>query len=63
MNVSYGDNIYYRLPVSGLTCSISHKRFWQFHADERNIHGTIPDIAVPAADALDVALKAVEKKR
>ena len=63
MNVSYGDNIYYRLPVSGLTCSISHKRFWQFHADERNIHGTIPDIAVPAADALDAALKAVDKKR
>ena len=27
MNVSFGDIIYYKLPVSGLSCTISFKRF------------------------------------
>lgn len=60
MNVHYGDVLSYRLPVSGLHCTISYKRFWQFHADENDIHGTIPDIAVPAADALARALREIK---
>lgn len=63
MNVCYGDVLSYRLPVSRLHCSISFKRFWQFRADENDIHGTIPDIAVPAADALDKALHIIKKKK
>ena len=63
MNVSYGDILVYRLPASRLTCTISYKRFWLFHADERSIHGTIPDIAVPAADALEAALKAIKSRK
>ena len=63
MNVSFGDILYFRLPVSKLSCSVSYKRFWQFHADENNIHGTLPDIPVPAADALDAAMKLVGKNR
>ena len=47
MNVSFGDIIYYKLPVSGLSCTISFKRFWQYGADEKEIHGTLPDYAVP----------------
>lgn len=57
MNVCYGDILTYQLPISGLSTSISFKRFWQLRADENNIHGTLPDIAVPAAEALDTALK------
>ena len=62
MNVCFGDVLSYRLPVSHLHCSISFKRFWQFRADESDIHGTIPDVAVPAADALDKALQIIKKK-
>lgn len=63
MNVCYGDVLSYHLPVSRLHCSISFKRFWQFRADESDIHGTIPDIAVPSADALDKALQIIKKKK
>lgn len=60
MNVAYGDVLAFQLPVSGLCCSVSFKRFWQLRADERDIHGTIPDIAVPAADALNKTLQLIE---
>lgn len=63
MNVCYGDVLGYRLPVSQLYCSISFKRFWQFRADESDIHGTIPDVAVPASEAMDKALKMIKKKK
>lgn len=62
MNVCFGDVLSYHLPVSRLQCSISFKRFWQFRADESDIHGTIPDVAVPAAEALDKALEIIKKK-
>lgn len=55
MNVSFGDKVWYQLPVSGLKCGISFKRFWQFRADESSIHGTFPDIPVSAQDALQTA--------
>ena len=57
MNVSFGDVVYYKMPYSGLAASISHKRFWQYGADENNIHGTIPDYIVPKEDALSKALE------
>ena len=52
-----GDVVYYKMPYSGLAASISHKRFWQYGADENNIHGTIPDYIVPKEDALSKALE------
>ena len=61
MNVCYGDVLSYSLPVSRMHCSVSFKRFWQFRADESDIHGTIPDIAVPSEDALDKALQIIKK--
>lgn len=61
MNVCYGDILGYRLPISKMLCSISFKRFWQMNADENDIHGTIPDIEVPASEALDTALKQIRK--
>ena len=63
MNVSFGDIVYYRLPVSGIYCSISYKRFWQFKADEDDIHGTLPDIEVPAGEAMDRALEIIQQSR
>lgn len=63
MNVSFGEVIYFTLPVSKLYSSVSCKRFWQFHADENDIHGTLPDIQVPAADAMSKAMKLAKKNR
>ncbi len=57
MNVSFGEFLRYKLPNSGLQCGISFKRFWHYGADESDIHGTLPDIAVPAEKAMKVALK------
>lgn len=62
MNVCFGDILFYKLPVSGLYCSISYKKFWQYGADEKDIHGTLPDYTVPEAEALDEALKRIKKK-
>ena len=61
MNVSYGEVLAYRLPVSKIVCTISYKRFWQMNADEDDIHGAIPDIATDAADALDTALRYIKE--
>lgn len=63
MNVCYGDILRYMLPVSKLYLTISFKRFWQFRADENDIHGTMPDVAVPADDAMDAAMKLAKKNR
>ncbi len=63
MSVSYGDILVYRMPVSKLRATVSYKRFWQFRADENDIHGTLPDIEVPAADALDEALRRIRQSR
>ena len=61
MNVHYGDILSYDLPISGLSASMPFKRFWQLNADENDVHGTLPDVAVPTAEALDVALKLAKK--
>lgn len=63
MNVSFGDILYYKLPVSGLYCTISFKRFWQYGASEKDIHGTLPDYEVNQAKALDVAFKLIKKSK
>lgn len=60
MNVCFGDITMYEMPLSGLTCSISYKRFWHFNADENDIHGTLPDIEVPAQDALEKTLQLIK---
>lgn len=63
MNVCYGDILTYTLPISKIKTTISFKRFWQLRADENDIHGTLPDVAVNADDALDTALRLAAKNR
>lgn len=53
MNVTFGDVWSYTLPHSCLHCGVSWKRFYHYGADERDIHGTLPDVEVPADRALD----------
>lgn len=63
MNVCYGDILGYHLPISKMICTVSFKRFWQFHANENDIHGTIPDISVPADEAMETALKIINVRK
>lgn len=57
--VAFGDVISYRLPNTKLGGVISHKEFYGYGATEKNRHGVIPDIEVPAGEALDKALSVV----
>ncbi|SFG51535.1 S41 family peptidase [Prevotella sp. KH2C16] len=61
MNVCFGDVLMYRLPVSGLKASVSYKRFWQYGADENDIHGTLPDYEVPKDEALARAIEIAKR--
>ncbi|MBQ7237206.1 MAG: hypothetical protein IJS20_00275 [Bacteroidales bacterium] len=55
--ISFGDVLMYQMPYSRLTASISYKQFWQYGADEKDFHGTIPDYIVSKEEALSKALE------
>jgi len=57
VSVSFGDVLLYKMPYSGLTASVSFKKFWHYNADENHIHGTIPDYCVAKENALSKALE------
>lgn len=57
MNVAYGDVLKFTLPISELSGIVSYKRFWQYKADEKDIHGVIPDKEVRADNAMATALR------
>lgn len=63
MNVAYGDVLGYNLPVSGITCGISYKRFWKHNADENDIHGAIPEYQVLKEKAMMKALQLIRESR
>lgn len=63
MGVSFGDLVPYTLPVSRLFCTISYKRFWQYGADEEDIHGALPDYVVASQEALEKALQLIRENR
>ena len=63
MNISFGDVLWYHLPASGITCGISYKRFWMYNADEKDIHGAIPEYQVPQDQAMNKALQLIKKTR
>lgn len=63
MGVSFGDFVRYTLPASRLTCTISHKRFWHYGADEEDIHGVLPDYPVPQQDALQKAMELIKEEQ
>ena len=62
MSVCFGDILYYSMPVSGIQTSVSFKRFWQYGANEQDIHGTLPHYNVPARKALDFVKKRITAK-
>lgn len=62
MTVSFGDMMYWTMPVSGIVTTISYKRFWFMNSDEHDIHGVIPHIPTKAENALETAIKHFRKK-
>lgn len=60
--VSFGDMIMLQMPNSRLSYSVSYKRFYNYGATDRDIHGTLPDYPVSADDALDYTLKLIRGK-
>lgn len=57
--VCFGDIVRQKLPYSGLSYTVSHKKFYQYGATDKDIHGTIPDYEVPSADALNFTIKLI----
>ena len=62
MNVTFGDMMYWTMPVSGIVTTISYKRFWFMHSDENDIHGAIPHISTTAGNALETAITQFKRK-
>lgn len=62
MNVTFGDMMYWTMPVSGIVTTISYKRFWFMNSDENDIHGVIPHISTTAGNALNTAIKQFKSK-
>lgn len=60
MNISSGDVITEKLPHTQFGLVLPHKIFYMVGTDENSpIHGILPDIPVPAEEAMDTALKKI----
>lgn len=58
---SYGDCLSFRLPNSGISLTVSYKRWYRI--DQSKAHELIePDVPCDSAEALDVAFGLIEKK-
>lgn len=61
--VCFGDIVRQRLPYSGFSYTVSHKKFYQYGATDDDIHGTIPDYKVPADSALNFTIELIKKEK
>jgi len=59
--VSFGDAISTTLPVTKLPLFISHRKFYRGGATDKERHGVLPDYKVDTDNALDFALKLIDK--
>jgi C-terminal processing protease CtpA/Prc len=59
--VCFGDIITPKLPNSGVSYSVSWKKFYGYGATDENTHGTLPDYAVEAEKALDFAIDLIKR--
>lgn len=62
ISVCFGDIVIYKLPSSGISSTISYARMYEYDADDKNIHGTIPDITIPQKDALMYTLQYISER-
>lgn len=60
--VSFGEAIEFQLPNTGMGYRSSWKEFYNYGATDADRHGVIPDVEVPATQALDKALEIIASK-
>lgn len=61
MSVAFGVVNVFRLPNTGKAYSISVNKLYEYGADDKDIHGTLPDYPVPADEALDYTLDLIRR--
>lgn len=61
MSVCFGNIVIFRLPHSKIASTISFARMYEYKADDKDIHGTMPDVEIPANKAMDYAIKQIKK--
>jgi C-terminal processing protease CtpA/Prc len=61
--VCFGDIISPELPNSGLSYSISWKKFYNYGATDDNTHGTLPDYNVEAEKALEFTIDLISRRK
>ena len=59
--VCYGDIISQFLPNTNIQFGTSFKKFYMYGSTDEHMHGVIPDIKVPAAEAMDYAISNILK--
>lgn len=60
--VSFGEAIEFQLPNTGMGYRSSWKEFYNYGATDADRHGVVPDVEVPASQALDKALEIIVSK-
>ena len=61
--VCFGDMMSYRLPNTKIHFGASYKKFYGYGATDENTHGVIPDIEIPAEQALEKAFELIRNKK
>ena len=63
MAVQFGETVAPTLPNSGFLIGISSKKFYSYGATDENIHGTLPDYAVEAENALNFTIDLITREK
>jgi len=61
--VCFGDMIIQKLPNTDLMMGISHKKYYDYGATDKNTHGTIPHYRISASEAMDYAVDLILRSR
>lgn len=59
--VSYGDKIMTELPITRMPLSISTKKFYTIGANDKDMHGIVPNIKVESDKSLDFVIDKIRE--
>ena len=60
--VCFGNSIGLNLPNTNLTYGVSFQKYYGYGAGDENTHGVIPDVKVPAEQAMEKAFELIRNK-
>ena len=61
--VCFGDMISFNLPNTKIHFGVSHKKFYGYGAGDENTHGVIPDVEIPAEQAMEKAFELIKNDK